>query len=176
MLDSDRPGDSGSGSAREGSASSARSGDWTAKQSVSQVEVFFLLFFGLPFVWMSLRFGVSLGHELNWLQPVEYAMRYVTVGALLWLVFRQHRSLKAFQERAVLGTAELLEAELTNTRINFVHVMRLRLRVKVPGQPPYPVAHRCTVPNVEQPRMVPGAELTVRVDPERPERLQVEWS
>jgi hypothetical protein len=73
------------------------------------------------------------------------------------------------------GTARLTSVTQTTTTVNDQPVLELQLVVSVPGRPDYPASLRQMVPLIRLARTQPGAVLAVKVDPQRPDRIGIDW-
>lgn len=76
----------------------------------------------------------------------------------------------------VPGSAQVVSVAPTGTVINEVnYVCRFQLRVQLPGNPPYDVEVRDTVPITAMGAIVPGTVLAVRVDPADLTKVFIDW-
>jgi hypothetical protein len=76
----------------------------------------------------------------------------------------------------VPGTATLLGVSPTGTVINDINlVCKFQLRVEISGRPVYDVETKETVPMTNMALLIPGSTLAVRVDPEDPAKVFVDW-
>ncbi len=74
------------------------------------------------------------------------------------------------------GRATILGLTPTGTIINEInYVVRLQLRVQMPGQPTYDVETKETVPITAMAMLVPGTVVAVRVDQVKPELVFIDW-
>ncbi len=92
--------------------------------------------------------------------------------AVQWSIDREDRR---FVQRAVRAKAQVLATEQTKFRVNNARVQQLRMRLTIPGQPPFIAIHRALVRKGHMPRIEPGSTLSVRVDPERLHTLKIDW-
>jgi hypothetical protein len=74
------------------------------------------------------------------------------------------------------GHALVHSATDTGVTVNGNPRVRLDLEVQVPGRSPYRLTRSVTVPRLAVGAVTPGGSLPVRVDPEQPESLSVDWS
>jgi hypothetical protein len=74
------------------------------------------------------------------------------------------------------GSAMILNARDTGTRINSEAMVELDLLVTVGAQPPYPVTLRSIVPIIGQGRLAPGSVVAVRVDQTQPQLAVIMWA
>jgi hypothetical protein len=80
------------------------------------------------------------------------------------------------RQSGVLGRAKIMGASETGTRVNNQPQVQFQLMVNVPGRQPYTAIHREVVSAVNFGRIGPGNELAVRVDPNDPAMLMIDWS
>jgi membrane protease subunit (stomatin/prohibitin family) len=76
----------------------------------------------------------------------------------------------------VAGTAKLLAVADTGATLNQHPVCELQLEVTVPGHAPYTTAVRQPVPRMQAPMLQPGATMAVKVDPEDPTAVVMDWN
>ena len=69
------------------------------------------------------------------------------------------------------ATAQVLATRDTGTQLNMQPVLEIDLLVTREGSPPYPVTLRQVVALAQLGRLVPGAALSVRVDPANPQTV-----
>jgi Protein of unknown function (DUF3592) len=74
------------------------------------------------------------------------------------------------------GTARVLRATEAGTSPAGDPVLEVDLAVEVDGRPPYEIHKRTAVPRRRLDRLHAGRSVPVRVDPQDPERLVVEWA
>jgi hypothetical protein len=74
------------------------------------------------------------------------------------------------------ATAQVNAARDTGQMINLQPVVELSLLVFRAGQPPYPVTLRQIVPVSHMGRLLPGTRLAVKVDPQAPETVWIDWT
>jgi hypothetical protein len=99
-----------------------------------------------------------------------------TLATVLRLVLRGPAQRSKLAHSGITGTAKLLEATQTGTRVNNAPVIRLRLLVTLPDRPPYTAVHHEIVPSIRLSQLVPGSDMTVRVDPTDPTIMAVAWA
>jgi len=101
------------------------------------------------------------------------------VGILLVLWARSatknYERAQALRQSGLAGTARVLSAEFTGTTMNEVPYMRMDLEVTIPGRPPYQVEHKDYVPIGRQFMLGPHATIPVKVNPNDPTDLVIEW-
>jgi hypothetical protein len=74
------------------------------------------------------------------------------------------------------GRATIVGLAPTGTVINEInYVVRFQLRVQLPGQAPYDVETKETVPITSMAMLVPGTVVAVRVDQVKPELVFIDW-
>jgi len=74
------------------------------------------------------------------------------------------------------GQATIVGLAPTGTVINEInYVVRFQLRVQLPGQSPYDVETKETVPITSMAMLVPGTVVAVRVDQVKPELVFIDW-
>ena len=74
------------------------------------------------------------------------------------------------------GQATIMGLTPTGTVINEInYVVRFQLRVQLPGQAPYDVETKETVPITSMAMLVPGTVVSVRVDQAKPELVFIDW-
>jgi len=74
------------------------------------------------------------------------------------------------------GQATIVGLAPTGTVINEInYVVRFQLRVQLPGQAPYDVETKETVPITSMAMLVPGTVVGVRVDQVKPELVFIDW-
>ncbi len=76
----------------------------------------------------------------------------------------------------VAATATITAVEATGAVIDFAPACRIELLVMIPGRVPMPVSHWTAVPQMSVGRARPGEVLSVRVMPEDPNDLFIDWS
>lgn len=71
------------------------------------------------------------------------------------------------------GTATITAIRDTGMTVNDNPSIEMDLQVQVAGEPPYPVTHRQVVSRLAVANFQPGAQVSVKVDPQNPESLLV---
>jgi len=84
-------------------------------------------------------------------------------------------------EQALLQSGTPARATVTNCTntgllVNFNPQVVLDLSVAVGGQPPYEVQLTTSVPVTYLSRLHAGSDVSVRVDPSKPQRVVIDWS
>lgn len=74
------------------------------------------------------------------------------------------------------ATGTVLAAHDTGTRINLQPLVELHLMVTLEERPPYPLTLRTAVPMTQLAALATGAQLSLRVDPARPQQALVLWN
>lgn len=106
-------------------------------------------------------------------------------GAQMAQVMQSMESAQAVMEQQTVAARLAVEGEPAIARvsmsrdtgqlINYQPVVEISLLVFFGGQPPYPATLREIVPLSQMGRLVPGAELKVKVDPKARETLWIDW-
>jgi hypothetical protein len=76
----------------------------------------------------------------------------------------------------VPAKATIGQVRPTGALVNFNPVAELDLEVTVEGKAAYQVTTSQAIPQVLLPQLVPGGPLAVRVDPEDPSSLMIDWA
>lgn len=74
------------------------------------------------------------------------------------------------------GRATIEAVSNTNVTVNDNPMVKLELAVQVSGRSPYRLSKRATVPRLAAGLLAPGATVPVRVDPEDPDEMRIEWN
>lgn len=74
------------------------------------------------------------------------------------------------------GRATVEAVSGTNMLVNGNPMVKLQLAINVSGRSPYSVSKRATVPPLVAMLLTPGATVPVRVDPEDPDEMRIEWN
>lgn len=75
------------------------------------------------------------------------------------------------KENGINGTAEILEAQQTQTFVNNNPEIKMTLLVSVPGKEPYKATYKTVVAMVDLPNVQPGNRWYVLVDPKDPQNV-----
>jgi hypothetical protein len=75
------------------------------------------------------------------------------------------------EQNGINGTAEILEAQQTQTFVNNNPEIKMTLLVTVPGKEPYKVTYKTVVAMVDLPKVQPGNRWYVLVDPKDPQNV-----
>jgi hypothetical protein len=145
---------------------------------LNKVGISLIAFFGLAGLAIAVfPFFVSI--------PAEVALTFVLLGGIwalvaLGLVLYARRSQRkaTHQDRifqqGIRGTATVLDAG-SNTKVNEMPLMKLRLDLEVPGSPRREVKRREIMPVFAAVRMQPGLRLPVYVNPEDADDFILVW-
>lgn len=95
---------------------------------------------------------------------------------IFWMyhVETQNAAWRLLREQGLAGTARVLQVESTNVRINKQPQVRLRLEVRLPGDPPFEVSRVDVVPLGQA--VTPGSQLLVYVDRADHQRMIIDWT
>ena len=125
---------------------------------------------------LALLFGiVAIGHPAVRSGFVTTAVILGGVGTILFALGWRAAQNDRLHDTGLDGEATILGVEQTGIWMNNNAYIRLDLAVSVAGHPPYEVKHGEIVPQVAIGRLTSGAPLPVKVDPDRPSHLLVEW-
>jgi hypothetical protein len=72
--------------------------------------------------------------------------------------------------------ASIISAAQTGAMVNFQPSMAIDLNVFPEGLPPYPVTVTAVVEQVFLGKCVPGKSVAVKVDPENPQTVWIDWA
>lgn len=75
-----------------------------------------------------------------------------------------------------LGTATITAINDTGTLVNFNPQVVIDMEITVEGQAPYAVQTTESVPQIHIPLIQPGNTIGVRVDPDDPSSVMLDWS
>ena len=104
---------------------------------------------------------------------------FVLTGAILdtvgLMMVRSSRARARLLATGLAGTARITSVRQTNVMVNNQPVIAFELLVAIPGRPEYPARHREVVPLIRLGQVQPGTSVAVRVDPQRPERVVIDW-
>ncbi|TDU30930.1 hypothetical protein DFR24_0287 [Panacagrimonas perspica] len=128
-------------------------------------------------------FAIAMG-LLAWIfNPTSRMGLFMFLGAavpagigIFWMyqVQTQNAAWQLMREQGLAGTARVLQVESTNVRINKRAQVRMRLQVRVPGDPPYEISRVDVVPLGQA--VTPGNELVVYVDRADHQQLIIDWT
>jgi hypothetical protein len=97
------------------------------------------------------------------------------VGAIFLVLGWRAAQKDRLHETGLDGEGTIAGIEQTGMWMNDQAYVRLDLIVRVPGHQPYEVKHGEIVPQVALGRLTNGSTLRLKVDPERPSHLLVQW-
>jgi hypothetical protein len=120
----------------------------------------------------------ALATVLGDARPSAFLPTAAILGAvgLIFLVLGWRAAQKdRLHETGVDGEGTIAGIEQTGMWMNDQAYVRLDLIVRVPGHQPYEVKHGEIVPQVALGRLTNGSTLPLKVDPERPSHLLVQW-
>src|SRR5215210_1263208 len=104
---------------------------------------------------------------------VPIGLVFSAVGIVAAAGMRRERRLARI---GLPGHALVHSATDTGVTVNGNPRVRLELEVEVPGRSPYRVSRSVTVPRLAVGAVTAGGSLPVRVDPQDPESLAVDWT
>jgi hypothetical protein len=93
-----------------------------------------------------------------------------------WRTSRTYSAARRLRAEGLPGIATVLGVGQTGLTMRGHPLLALELEVQVEGRPPYRVRRREYVPRDRVDALAAGEALPVRVDPEDPSRLVVEWA
>lgn len=131
--------------------------------------------------------ALGLCGQFGWGLVLTDAASFLFSAAGLWVFFASQLAIggrrvaltAARQKRiaaGLLGWATILAFRDTRWTINEDPKVELDLEIAIEGRAPYRVKHTCVVPRLMIARLVPKGKLSVRVDPEDPNALLVDWN
>lgn len=97
------------------------------------------------------------------------------VGVILLAVGYRAAAKARLRTTGVPGTATIVGLTQTGTWVNNNPLVGLDLAISVQGNPPYAVSVREVVPQILIGRLTNGQPLPVKVDPNEPTRVLIEW-
>lgn len=111
------------------------------------------------------------------------AATFIPLGATFIVLGVWMRTSGASRKRILAsgraGTARIISAtQPGNVEVNNQPLIKLQLEVHVDGIPPYTATTRTTISPLlmSQVRLAPGTELPVKVDPNKPSTVIIDWS
>jgi hypothetical protein len=78
--------------------------------------------------------------------------------------------------QGIPAAATITSAQPTGAMINFSPTYQVELLVMLPGRPPTPVTRTEIIPPLFLSRAMPGQSVTVRVMPDDPTDLYIDWA
>jgi len=98
------------------------------------------------------------------------------IALVAWaLIARYQRRVRRLRQVGLPARATVVSIHTTGSVINGRPVLRLELSVTVEGKPAYAAKARTAPPSHLVGMLRPNVSLPVKVDPDRPERLMVDW-
>jgi hypothetical protein len=74
------------------------------------------------------------------------------------------------------ATATVIAVRQGNGMVNYQPIIELDLTVLPEGLPPYPVTVKQVIPQVQLAQAQPGASVHVKVDPNNPASVWIDWT
>lgn len=74
------------------------------------------------------------------------------------------------------ATATIAAVRQSGGMVNFQPLIELDLTIMPEGLPPYPVTVKQAVPQVQLAQVKPGASVHVKVDPDNPSAVWIDWA
>ncbi len=124
--------------------------------------------FGLP-----TEEGALLGLGITALTFVPVGLVFSAIGLVSAANARREARLGRL---GLPGRATIEAVSDTGVTVNDNPMVKLELQVSISGRSPYRVSRRATVPRLAAGLVTPGASVPVRVDPEDPDELRIEWN
>jgi hypothetical protein len=104
---------------------------------------------------------------------------YILVGVVMFsiLIFFiiKSRQQQHILQTGIQGKAKVVAVDDTGRQINYKPQLLFTLLVSVPGKDPYEVKHLDSVDYYNLTKAQIGAELDVKVDPDKPDRIIIQW-
>ncbi|AKJ28881.1 DUF3592 domain-containing protein [Caldimonas brevitalea] len=100
-----------------------------------------------------------------------FGIAFVVLMLVVVVVARDQHRVEKLRREGIAARATVLQARQTGTWVNKNPEIEFRLGVEKPGQPPYEVTLKKTVPVLNLTSVQVGSVLQVRVDRENPQRL-----
>lgn len=91
------------------------------------------------------------------------------------LIRRSHTRAERLRQAGTQGQATITAVDFTSMRVNDRPVVKLKLRLDVPGRPAYDMNHSMVMPWEAMGRTGVGQVVPVRVDPDDPKQVLIEW-
>jgi hypothetical protein len=85
-------------------------------------------------------------------------------------------TMAASAETGVPATAVIAAVSQTGMMMNFQPALRIDLTVMPDGRPPYPATVNAVVQQIFLAKAVPGRSVPVKVDPEDPGSIWIDWA
>jgi hypothetical protein len=93
-----------------------------------------------------------------------------------WVMTARSHAASRLLRAGDAGRARVVELVQTGTLINEQATVRITMLVDLPGQPTYAATTKTTMPTVFLGQVQPGAIVAVRVDPQNPQRVVIDWA
>ncbi|GAA5180229.1 hypothetical protein GCM10023322_12060 [Rugosimonospora acidiphila] len=121
--------------------------------------------------------AVAVGALAAW--PLVMAIIFVVFGLALVATGREavrsRRRRQYLMVEGLAGAARIESVAQTSLTVNDQPVVKFGLSVAVADRAAYPVTVREAVPLLQLARVAVGAVLAVRVDPARPDQVEIDW-
>jgi hypothetical protein len=98
-----------------------------------------------------------------------------TFATVVFMITRSSRIKKRLKKSGVRGSATLLEAKGTGTRVNGQPMMELILNIEAPGLAPYRASHREVMGGHRMAQLQGGMRLPILLDPQDPTIVAIDW-
>ena len=98
----------------------------------------------------------------------------VMLSILIFFVIKSRQQQHILQS-GIQGKAKVVAVDDTGRQINFKPQLLFTLLVTVPGKDPYEVKHLDAVDYYNLTKAQIGAELNVKVDPNKPDHIIIQW-
>jgi len=125
-------------------------------------------------------FGLSavLDPPWSWSVPILSMLAATGIAALLLVrdARRAWRQRARFEHVSLAGYGRVEDVRETSIRLNKKPVFEIGMQVELPDRKPYRVKHTSVVPLLRLSRLEPGRLLPLRIDPDDPANMQVDWS
>lgn len=95
------------------------------------------------------------------------------IGFFLGPVVVGHFRNQRIMANGTPALAEVIDLSDSGNRINHQPVANIRLTVQPPDGPPYQAVAQAVVSGINSPIFQPGRRLSVKVDPDRPDRVVI---
>lgn len=130
----------------------------------------------------SAEFCQSCGQDLGNVQtkrgfnplPIIIVLIVVAIPVIAVWMFVISPSLNDgyLDQNGINGTAEILDAQQTQTFVNNNPEIKFTLMVTVPGKDPYKATYKTVVPFIDLAKFQPGDKYYVLVDPKNPQNVK----
>lgn len=114
----------------------------------------------------------SSGRSYKFLIPILIIIMVAVPLFFVWnILIAPSMNEDYLQQNGINGTAEILEAEQTQTFVNNNPEIKMTLLVTLPGKEPYKATYKTVVAMVDLPKVQPGNKWYVLVDPKDPQNV-----